>query len=362
MNNQITHNQVARRLEENDIPYGVLELQNGASVIVSQRGGRVLGPFLAKDGESILWLNGIFADAAAFNTFLNSAAGLDAGNWNLGGDRFWMAPEIQYNVKDRSRFWESYTLPEQVDPGQYALEQVNEHAWRLSQNLTLATYNVASGNKDLHLERLVRRVEDPLRHLNSYAQLTQGVTFAGLEQVVSLSEKEPDGIMSEAWNLVQLNPGGTLLIPASPCVEYTDYYDPVGDELQSIHSNHVRLKLTGANQYKVGYKAAHVFGRIGYLNRLSDGRCYLLVRSFFSNPSAAYAEEPAHLPGGRGHSVHIYNDSGQFGGFGELECNAQTIGGATGRSSSTDQMVLWLYVGDEDKLKEITRHLLGIDV
>jgi hypothetical protein len=86
------------------------------------------------------------------------------------------------------------------------------------------------------------------------------------------------------------------------------------------------------------------------------------VRSFFNNPSAPYAEEPSHSPGRRGHSIHIYNDDGNLGGFGELECNAQTIGGATGRSSSTDQVVLWLYVGSSNKVKEIALHLLGIEI
>jgi hypothetical protein len=161
---------------------------------------------------------------------------------------------------------------------------------------------------------------------------------------------------------MQINPGGTLCLPASPCVECTDYYEPAGEKLQSIESNHVRLRITGTQMYKVAFKAAHLFGRIGYLNTLGDGNAYLLIRSFFNNPSAGYAEEPAGRAGCRGHSVHVYNDSGQFGGFGELECNTQTIGGATGRSNSTDQMILWLYVGAPEKLQEIARHLLGIEV
>ena len=47
-------------------------------------------------------------------------------------------------------------------------------------------------------------------------------------------------------------------------------------------------------------------------------------------------------------------------GFGELECQAQAIGGEMGRSASTDQLILWLYVGSIGKVKTIARHLLGI--
>ena len=59
---------------------------------------------------------------------------------------------------------------------------------------------------------------------------------------------------------------------------------------------------------------------------------------------------------------HVYNDDGGLGRFGELECNGQTIGGSTGRSSSTDQMLLWIYVGDMTAIKEIALHLLGVEI
>ena len=355
MGNQITYRQIVARLEENDLAYGVLPLQNGVSAIVSQRGGRVFGPFLSQDGGSVFWTNPVFAQPDTFQEFLQS------GSWNLGGDRIWIAPEIQYSVQDRNDYWGSIVWPEQVDPGTYALEQPQPGQWRLSQNLTLQAFNLASGQKELELDRLIRPAQDPLRNLSAYQDLVDGVLFAGYEQVVSLSERKADDIVSEAWNLVQLNPGGLLLIPASPLLEFTDYYAPIAD-LHAIHSDHVRLQITGNHQYKVGYKAAHTFGRMGYFNHLDDGRAYLLVRNYFNNPSAYYAEEPDHSPGRRGHSIHVYNDGGDFGGFGEMECNLQTIGGSTGRSASTDQLLLWLYVGTEEQVKRIALHLLGIQV
>lgn len=356
MSNMITYRQVIARLEENDLTYGVLPLQNDASIIISQRGGRIFGPFLSPDSESVFWINSGFAQPGPFKEFLNS------GDWNLGGDRIWIAPEIQYGVRDRADYWGTIYWPQQVDPGRYLLDQPRPDQWRLSQEMTLEAYNLASGQKELHLERLIQRAEDPLRNLSDYQDLIDDVLFAGYEQIVSLSESKRDDIVSEAWSLIQLNSGGLLLIPASPCVEFADYYEPIDESLQTIHPDHVRLKITGDRQYKVGYKAAHLFGRLAYFNHLDDSRAYLIVRNFFNNPSVPYVEEPAHLPGCRGHSVHVYNDSGDFGGFGELECNAQTIGGVTGRSSSTDQLLLWLYIGAADKVKEIALHLLGIEL
>jgi hypothetical protein len=353
---KITYRQIVDRLEENNLPFGELALQNDVSIILSQHGGRTFGPFLSREGESISWINDAFAEPGTFKSFLRS------GSWNIGGDRMWIAPEIQYHVPDRHDFWGSVFWPEQVDPGTYKLERLGPGQWRLSQDMVLEAYNLASGQKELHLERLIRQVEDPLRNVTAFPELVDGVLFAGYEQVVTLSERKRDDIVSEAWSLTQLNSGGVLVIPASPRVEYTDYYQPIDESLQTIHPDHVRLQITGDRQYKVGYKAAHVFGRLAYYNQLDDGRAYLIVRNFFNNPSAPYAEEPDHTPGCRGHSIHVYNDDGNAGGFGELECNAPTIGGETGRSSSTDQLVLWMYVGAPGKVKEIGLHLLGIEI
>jgi hypothetical protein len=354
MNNNVTFSQVFDALEKNGQTCATLTLQNDVTVVISERGGRILGPFLTPDSGSIFWLNRAFANTASFADFL------DSGDWNLGGERIWIGPEIQYSVRDRSDFWGSIQTPKQIDPGQYVLDQPKPDQWRLSQEISLEAFNLATGRKTLQIERLIRPIEDPLRFLDDYPGLLDGITFAGYEQVVTLSESSLDDIKSESWNLVQLNPGGQLFIPASPHVKATDYFEPIDATFQSIQPNHLSLKITGDRRYKVGYKAVHLFGRLAYFNRLENGLAYLIVRSFFNNPAVPYAEEPPGEPGQRGHSVHVYNDDGQLGGFGELECNGQTIGGETGWSASTDHFGLWLYVGPPEQIKNLVPHLLGI--
>ena len=352
MHNHIRMPQVIARLEENRLRYAVVSLNDQARIVVLERGGRVLGPFAEAGGESIFWLHEAFGSGDAFADLLASGA------WNVGGERVWISPEIQYGVRDRSDFWRTLHVPEQVDPGNHVLDRTALGLWRLRQEMTLQAYNLASGHKSLYLEKLIRPIEDPLRRTSEYAQLVRDVDFAGFEQIVTLSETTTDDIVSETWNLVQINPEGTLLVPAVPCAEAVDYYEPVAD-LQVIHAHHVQLRITGDRRYKVGYKAAHVFGRVGYLNGLGEKKGYLIVRNFFVNPSAPYLEEPAHLPGGGGQAIHVYNDDGAFGGFGELECHGQAIGGRTGHSCSTDQFVLWLYCGPIDRLRDIALRLLG---
>ena len=356
MDNKIDLKTVVTRFKENNLPFGILPLQNGMRIVISQRGGRVFGPFLDDDSPSFSWINKAFAGSESFKEFLLS------GHWNLGGERIWIAPEIQYGCTNREDFFGSLHLQAAVDPGHYQLEQTGPGHWRLHQAITLQAHVIAAGEKDLRIDRLIRPVEDPLRYLSNYQLLIQDIRFAGYEQIIDLQEYKQDDIVSEVWSLFQLNPGGVLLVPTTGCLEYNDYYNPVDELHQSIYSHHVSLKITGDRQYKVGYKSATVFGRLGYFNSLPGDRAYLIVRNFFNNPSAAYTEEIDRLPGSGGYSIHVYNDDGGLGGFGELECNGQAIGGYTGRNSSTEQLVLWFYTGETGKVKNIARHLLGVDL
>jgi uncharacterized protein DUF6786 len=350
----ITADQIAGRLAENDLRFERLAMGGGLEAIVTERGGRVLGPFDPVSGGCLLWVNPVIGDAGAFDAFLR------AEEWNVGGDRVWIAPEIQFHVRDRSDFWNSLQLPPAVDPGNYRLTRAGAGEWRLSQEIHLDAFNLATGRKTLRLSRLLRAVENPLRSLSKFEELMDGVVYGGYEQAVTLAEQDADGIMAESWSLTQLNAGGDLLIPAAGEVEHTDYFEPIDDAHQTIANGCVRLRITGQRRYKVGYKAAQVLGRLGYFNALDEARSYLLVRSFFNNPSSRYIEEPPEQAGCRGHSVHVYNDGGGFGGFGELEVNGQTLGGGADPETRTDQFMLWFFVGETGRIKRIARNLLGV--
>jgi hypothetical protein len=353
MTSPITAQQVLQRLDENHIHHATLPLQNDVFVILSERGGRVFGPFLSSKGESIFWMNEAFAEADAFHAFLAS------GDWNQGGERIWVSPEIQYSVGDRSDFFGTIRIPQQMDPGEQFLSPAGENRWRISQNLSLEAHNLAAGPKQLRLDKWIEPVDDPLRNLRAYDALRGEVLFAGYQQRVRIEETRSDAIASEAWDLVQVRPGGQLLIPTTQHPEYADYFAPVDAGHLSIEPWGMRLQISGRRQYKIGVQSAQTFGRLGYLNRLEDGRAYLIIRNYFNNPSAHYAEEPPALPGRNGFSIHIYNDDGGLGGFGELEVNGQTIGGDSGRSANVDTFVLWFYLGAPDFIQQIASLLLG---
>lgn len=346
---------IKRRLDDNKLAYGELDLENGVKLLILERGGRVFGPFLTPESNTLLWVSAAFGSSEALGHFVEN------NQWNAGGERIWVAPEIQFSVRVRTDFWNSINIPAQMDPGEWRLDEQPD-GWRLRQGLTLTAYNLAHGEKELWIERFIHPVADPLTYTRDYAGLLDGVTYAGYEQIVMLREAKHDDIMSQSWNVAPVWPGGRIVIPSSPAVEVSDYFEPAGDQYLTRAGHHVVLQITGDRRYKVGLKAAQTFGRLGYFNRRDDGSAYLLVRNYFNNPSSPYVEEPPQTLGGAGDSIHVYNDGGLFGGFGELECHGQTIGGHTGRSSSTDQQVLWVYSGQSDKVARICWQLLGVEV
>jgi len=351
----VKRTQIIARLQENQVPFAELHLQNGITLLISQLGGRAYGPFLTPESESLFWVPSIFTDADAF------AGYLPAGSI-YGGERFWIAPEIQYLVRDRNDYFGSLFIPPAMDPGTWKLEPTAEHGWSLSQDLCLDAYNLASGSKTLHFEVTYTPTPNPLRHLSAQAELMAGVTYAGYEQTTLLGESARDDILSAAWNLIMLNPGGELFIPCTPRAEATCYKGNLDSQVLELNRNYARLQITGTQMYKAGFKAAQTFGRMAYLHCRDNTVSYLLVRNFSTHPSSEYPEEPPHNPGRRGDAIHVYNDDGRFGDMGEMECNGQTIGGCTGRSQSMDTFALYLFAGPVDRLKAILCEMLGVEL
>jgi hypothetical protein len=183
---RIFHRALIERLGEQGIAHEVLTLQNAATIVVVRRGGRLF--LFLPDGEGIFWVHQAFDNT---NTF---AKLVGRGEWNIGGERVWISPEVQFNIRDRRDVWAGYHLPGKMDPGQWTLERVAEDICRLRRELTLETYNIASGQKRLVVERAICPVVNPLRNLTVYRALTRGVVFAGYEHGVTITELERDGI------------------------------------------------------------------------------------------------------------------------------------------------------------------------
>lgn len=350
--NTPSYQTVLARLDEQGITHRTLVLEDSSLLLVSQRGARLYGPFPSESEGSENWMPDAFGSAEDF------AALMESGHWNVGGERVWIGPEIQYMIPDRSDYWGSYDLPQSMDPGEHTWEG-GEDDCVLTRRSSLAGYNLGSGQVELDVRIGVTAAANPLRFTSAYAQGLSDVRFAGYTQRVEMSFDGGAPLLSEAWNLAQIRPGGRVLIPATPMVEVTDYYEPSADFVDVVPGA-VSARVTGDRRYKIGVKAAHVNGRLGYFREGEGSDSSLIVRNFPNDPSSVYAEEPDFSEGVLGDSIHIYNDDGGLGGFGELEARGLTIGGTTGRVSSADEFTSWWFFGTVEQLNVISHHLLGV--
>lgn len=349
MKARIYKEQIVNRLKEQSIAYKEILLSDGFSLIACERGGRLFGPFI-NNGESILWSNHAFLAAGNFDAFIRS------GDWNIGGDRVWIAPEFQYNVRDRNRLLETYEMQVDIDPGNYEVG-VKANGLVLEKKMHLEVYTQKCSYTDIYLKREVLPIANPLRNISKFNKVMNGVIYAGYVQHLVLKQLKYDGLINEVWNLTQTIAGGTLFVGTTGCPELTDYYTPVG-ELQIWNQRRYILNITGERILKVGYKASGLTGRYAYLNELAEGGWCLMVKNYFNNPSGKYIKEPAHLPGCAGHSMHVYQDDGKLGGFAEFEISGTSIGDSPDNLENTTSIYTWYFAGSKDKMECILELLL----
>ena len=347
---------VEQRLTEAGISWHRLKLSGHWSAIVSAYGGRVYGPFESATAESVNWIPEAFATETGFANLLQS------GIWNVGGERIWVGPEIRYMIPDRSDYWGSYDLPKAMDPGEHSLEHLSKRVKLLSA-FDLTSFLAPLGAVHIDIETTVSAAANPLRRLSEFESRWGSISYSGYTSEVNVMQTADRAILSESWNLNQVPAGGVALIPTAPHAEVTDYYEPV-DDLLGRPVGGLAVELNGAQRFKIGVKAAQVFGRVGHFRRTgtSPDVCTLLVRSFDNDPSAEYTEEPDFAPGVQGDSVHLYNDDGALGGFAELEARGRTIGLRAGQTQSVDNFSTWCFRGSAQELAAVARELLGMDL
>mgnify|MGYP004443938549 CR=1 FL=1 len=335
------------------LEYKRMQIGDGWEIVITRHGGHVFGPFHPDHPEGLFWTPESVKDPDAYRYLIENRI------WNTGGDRVWIAPEIQFNIRDRSHFRETLDTPKTIDPGNFSMKCEGDAVY-LAQEIDLTSYNTVTGTIHLDFSRAILKAEDPLRKLADHADYRKDVTYCGFEQILDLSCSGEGDIYAETWDLLQIRPKGTLFIPMYQPLRGTDHYEPAGDH-EALTDRGVTLRITGDSRYKIAYKAAHLTGRFGYLADSDTEDSCLIIINYPNNPSAMYSEEPPLIEGDTGYSIHIYNDDGNAGGFAEMECNLQTIGNPTGIRRSIDRLTKWIYAGKKESLRKMAKALLGYD-
>lgn len=344
--------QLIQSLNQLGMTYQILEADGGGHMIVLERGGRVIGVYNEEHSENAFWVHPqLSSTELAYGQYVS---GID---WNIGGDRTWISPEVEFNVADTSSFWESYRVQPSLDPGHYKFENNKEQGClTLQQNFVVDAYR-AHKQLTLDLKKRICLIPDPLKSIEKFHPAIS-YAYLGYSMECTLSILNDEPVSLSLWNLVQLPAGGEIVISTRGKALVHDFFKPTGPSHLSVLPGEVRFKLDAQSQHKISIKVNDVTGRAGYIREGTDGKHYLFIRQFDVDPSAEYGDVPAHALSDKGHCVQCYNDNGELGQFGELEYHTPMMDRSSGNNILQDTSQVGCYLGRLEDMLRIQQLLL----
>ncbi len=326
---------------------------NGGSLLVMQRGGRILGLYTHDERDSLLWVNPNLYQPEKAHATLNDP-------WwpNTGGDRIWLGPEVDLNMTPEGQ----YAAPRPLDPGQYS-SSASDQQIRLDLSATVALYR-SGAQCDVQLERHIGFVPNPLRYEKGLADALTHVRYVGYEQTttLTLAQSSDDAAQVGLWDIVQLPTPGRMIVPTLGHPNANAPWMPlIGDAAPSVtaSSHGIEIEMGAKSSFKLGVRTVNSIGRAGYVRPREDGQHMLVVRNFAINPSGDYVDVPPDPAASAdfGYAFQCYNDNGNLGQFGELEYHAPAVSVRNPRHTDISQ--LWAFEGEAGAIQHISDALLG---
>jgi hypothetical protein len=339
--------QIIETLRACDLPFHLHATADGSELLVLRHGGRVLGLFAPGQDENFFWANPALASPET------ARALFAAPGWqNTGGDRTWVAPEIDVFFP---RFPDTsvHVCPVSLDPGAYEIRDAAPPRLVNTFTLTLSRSGVrVTLTTDTHWRTVAPLVEDDLLR-------TGKLTCAGYTQVATLTIVLHTGPCAIGlWNLLQVPPGGECLVQTQAPARAKQYVGTSEGELQ-IGERVTVYRPSMAGIHKIGFLPPELTGRIGYLHGAGD-QATLIVRQFTVDPSAAYVDVPWQTASdleGPGCAAQVCAvDHPVLGRYVELEHHSPAIDGA-GSTVVTDISHLWAIRGAEATVRDVASRL-----
>ncbi len=335
----------------------ILGASDGPQVILTpELSGRVLGASIKGDmDENLMWVDSTVLDGSIWAK--------KPYFWNSGGLRTWIAPEDLFFVNE-DKDPDSWFVPRQLDPVPYKIIGQTGTKVSFAADIELP----ANIGKTYHvtLKRTCELLTEPP---SAAGRLPAGIEYMGIEKMHSLTNNSDEVIGEDLpyvclWSLLQLNPGGTTLIPlregSDPKTAYREYFNPLGDRLV-VQNGIISVKIDGKYRSKIGVRPEAAGNGIAFLRDDGDGSGILFVKLFPVDPDGVYVDKPWGKPSEYGDAIEMYNDDGNMGGFTELECHGPAKKLKKGDSTS-HTLQLNIFRGSIAELKGIGSKLLGADL
>ena len=295
------------------IMFRELDLGHDLTLVVSVAGGRVFGPFL--NGLDAL---GWSLDEPGFE------AALLAGDWNIGGERVWLAPERHFNFTDPARMLETYRVAPELDPG----------VWNLATEGDGVVFDATPALPRTDQGAPIRlRIVRHIRPLNrsEYPALPQGVIAGGYRQTLEVTQPQSaEGLAIVPWLIRQVALGGEAILSASGRAPGECVFGMPPHAAITPQSAAWRVPFGPRGFFKTSYTRHSIAsGGLSYLIVHEGQATAVIMRPHLAAPDC-YPETLPHNATSQGHAAALFRDDGRFGRYGELELYGHTDGRARG--------------------------------
>jgi hypothetical protein len=351
---------------------------DGARLLVLPEHGRLLGLYPDDADENFLWTNPALGDEASARAYFARP-----GWSNPGGDRTWLAPEIELFIGDVDRVFETYAVQSALDPGHWKVVAATAAAVSLV-NETRVHLHRQNRDVGVRLTKTYSVAPNPLRDV-------AGLQVAGYTLATTLEVESQPGVPTRLgiWNLLQLPQPGTMWIPTrAPARPHVVFGAPAAGEL-TVTPGLVRWNMAPpGGDAKISLKPQPLTGRVGYLRASHDPRhttrdprhttrgprhtthdtrhtthetCDLVVREFSVGAERDYVDalwSPPHEAGWAFQSCCVRNGAECFN---ELEYHAPSVTARSGEAVIRDESRVWAFRGPRDAVARAARQLLGDD-
>ena len=328
-----------------------LRLNDESAAIVSKYGGRILGIFPTGDIYNMLWVNP------------NIKSELEAKNWNIGGDRYWISPERDFFYKNPENF-EDWFCPSGLDPANFEIKGSSSSSCTVSTNLSIVN-NALHVRYTGELTRQITLIKEPF---------STGVSYCGIEYVDDCEIYAPD-VKANGWTLTQIISGGlknpgTVLIPTKPDPKPLSYFRPIPNDRINIGEKHVAYKIDVHDIYKLAIRPEDIdFSRrakIGYVINIPDSNIYgFLVKLSDDVPKSQDQcfDVARDRPESEIGVIQSYNDESPNKPslqFGEIELQLNPFETIASISLAKARHQLFGYAGTKEDILHVVEKYLGI--
>jgi hypothetical protein len=369
---------LCQTLEKTCQPAVALVFGDGTRILVRPTSGRLLGLYPPGSEDNFLWMNPALVSEAMTQALfdplgymeewmpplspdLPGADFFDQSGWiNPGGDRTWLAPEIDLFIEDLDRPWETYAVQRALDPGYWKLESASRSELTLT-NDTRVRLHRSGLEVGARLSKNYSPAENPLQ---GTSLANAGLEFAGYTQITTLEQESVPGcaIRLGIWNLLQLPSPGVMLIPTCSAVQPRLVFGTLSNGECQTEPRMVRWEMeTRGTNAKIALKPQSLTGRAGYFREhASDGTADLVVREFDVDPDGDYVDglwEPPNETGWAFQACCVREGGEQFN---ELEYH--TAAPASEASPHRDESRVWAFRGPANAIVEASAILLGTTI